>query len=86
MLNVNIYQWYADNDINNLHAEMTILHVYIINSRVDINNSVIYHHNMYHIMYLDVVSHPNRNRWTLWPVFCFNSICKKKRKETVLNV
>ena len=31
---------------------------------------------MYPIMYLDVVSLPNRNRWTLWPaaVFCFNNI------------
>ena len=45
MLNVNIYQSYADNDINNLHVEMTILHVYIINSRVDINYSVKYHYN-----------------------------------------
>ena len=55
---------------------MAILHVYIIKSPVDIHYSVIYHHNMYPIMYLDVVSSPNRNSWTLGPVFCFNNICK----------
>lgn len=80
-----IYNSHGDHDINNLHVVMTFLHVYITNSHVDINFSVMYHHNMYPIMYLDVVSRPNRNRWTFWPVFCFNSICKKK-KETVPNV
>ena len=85
MLNLNIYISHVDYDINNFHVVMTILHVNIINLRVGINYSVKYHHNMYPIMYLDVVSRPNRNRWTLWPaVFCFNNICKKKK--TIPNV
>ena len=73
-----IYNSHADHKINNLHFVMTILHVFIINSHVDISYPVIFHHNIYPIMYLDVVSRPYRNFWTLWPVLCFNNICKKK--------